>query len=69
MLFVMMESIPEFFEKRWAEKESSYRIDAAEKTISEEEVKVLEELPGITKVLPHGEMVGELSFDNMKKCL
>lgn len=67
MLFVMMESIPEFFEKRWAEKESSYRIDAAEKTISEEEVKVLEELPGITKVLPHGEMVGELSFDNMKK--
>lgn len=50
MLIVMMESIPEFFEKRWAEKESSYRIDAAEKTISEEEVKVLEELPGITKV-------------------
>ncbi len=66
MLFVMMESIPEFFEKRWAEKESSYRIDAAEKTISEEEVKILEELPGITKVLPYGEMVGELSFDNME---
>lgn len=67
MLFVMMESIPELFEKRWVEKESSYRIYAAEKTISEEEVKVLEELPGITKVLPHGEMVGELSFENMEK--
>ena len=35
-------------------RENSYRIDAAEKTISEEEVKVLEELPGITKVLPMG---------------
>lgn len=67
MLFVMMESIPELFEKKWAEKESSYRITAAEKTISEEEVKVLEELPGVTKVLPYGEMVGELSFDNMEK--
>lgn len=67
MLFVMMESIPELFEKKWAEKESSYRISAAEKTISEEVVKVLEELPGITKVLPYGEMVGELSFENMEK--
>lgn len=67
MLFVMMESIPKHFEKRWAEKESSYRIEAAEKTISEEEVKMLEKLPGITKVLPYGEMVGELSFDNMEK--
>lgn len=67
MLFVMMESIPELFEKKWAEKEGSYRVSAAEKTISEEEVKVLEELPGITKVLPYGEMVGELSFENMEK--
>lgn len=67
MFFMMIESIPEVFEKKWAEKESSYRITAAEKTISEEEVKVLEELPGVTKVLPYGEMVGELSFDNMEK--
>ena len=66
LLFVMMESIPELFEKRWAEKECSYRVDAAEKTISKKEVKTLEELPGITKVLPYGEMIGELNFENME---
>lgn len=31
IFFMMIESIPEFFEKKWAEKESSYRITAAEK--------------------------------------
>lgn len=66
LLFIILQVLPEVYEKSRMEEQPSYSLSCGAETIREDVQNLFQEIPGVERIVAKGKMIGELSFEGME---